>query len=89
MCSGSMRYNIAFSKQTKRWTVKPIHEDKDYTYLDDLVEDVLYQKLHNTDLLDFDTPQSLGLPHNIAPIPPPSKDSLISSHTSRFPVCDV
>ena len=56
MCPGSMRYNIAFSKQTKRWTVKPIQEDKDYTYLDDLVEDVLYQKLHNTDLLDFDTP---------------------------------
>ena len=51
MCPGSMRYNIAFSKQTKRWTVKRIQEDKDYTYLDDLVEDVLYLKLHNTDLL--------------------------------------
>ena len=88
-----MRYNIACSKQTKRWTVKPILEDKDYTYLDDLIEDVLFQRLHVqdniNDLLDFDTPQTLGLPHNIAPIPPPSKDSLITAHTSRFPVCDV
>ena len=70
--------------------MKPIQEDKDYTYLDDLVEDVLFQRLHvqdnMTDLLDFDTP--LGLPNNIAPIPP-SKDSLITSHTCRFPVCDV
>ena len=39
-------------------------------------------KTNMSDLLNFDTPQTLGLPHNIALIPPPSKDSQITPHTS-------
>ena len=35
---GDMRYNIVYPKGRKRWIVKKLLEDKDYSHLDTLLE---------------------------------------------------
>ena len=66
--------------------MKKISQEKDYSYVAELMQDVVDLRVQSseTDLTDYETPQSLGISSNIAPIPKPSKDFLISTHSTRF-----
>ena len=63
---------------------KPILEDKDYTHLCHMMEDVqLRLDEHRQELFDYDKPDCI--PHNIASIERPPKQDIIVQHISRFP----
>ena len=62
-----------------------ILEDKDYTHLCHMMEDVVQLRLdkHRQELFDYDKPDCI--PHNIASIERPSKQDVIAQFISRFP----
>jgi len=64
---------------------KPILQNKDYTHLTHMMNDILELRTHGKqqDALDFD--RALTLPQSIATIERPPKDEIIAKHTSRFP----
>ena len=64
---GKARYLIVFPKGRKSWVAKPILEDKDYTHLCHMMEDIVQLRLdeQRQELFDYDKPD---LPHNIASI---------------------
>ena len=64
---------------------KPILEDKDYTHLCHMMEDVVQLRLdeHRQELFDYDNPDCIS--HNIASIERPPKQDVIAQHISRFP----
>ena len=60
------KYNIMYPKGRKRWIVKKILQDKNYSHLDTLLDDVI-QLQHTPSKLDihnFELPDSI--PKNIA-----------------------
>ena len=65
--------------------VKPILEDKDYTHLHHMMEDIVQLRLneHRQELFDYDKPDFI--PQNIASTDRPSKYQLVAQHISRFP----
>ena len=81
---GKARYLIVFLKGRKSWVAKPILEEKDYTYLCHIMEDVAQLRLdeHQQELFDYDKPDFM--PQNIASIERPPKQEVITQHTSRF-----
>ena len=69
---GSLRYNLVFPKVHKTWVVKPIMEEKDYKYLDVLMENILaFKRLKKKS-------------KNIATKEKPDKETAIKTHISRF-----
>ena len=57
-----------FPKGRKLWVAKPILEDKDYTHLCHMMEDIVQLTLdkHQQELFDYDKPDFI--PHNIPSI---------------------
>ena len=82
---GKARYLIVFPKGRKSWVAKPILEEKDYTHLCHIMEDVVQLRLdeHRQELFDYD--KSDFIPQNIASIERPPKQEVITQHISRFP----
>ena len=75
---------MEYSKRSKKRVVKPIREQKQYSYLDDMVEDVIKLQLSGSqeDICQIEIP--VMIPKNIAPEVCPNKDKLIKEHCSRF-----
>ena len=65
--------------------MKPILENKNYTHLMHMLDDIIQLRLHGNkpDTVTFAKPSTL--PHNIATIDKPPKEQVIAAHTSRFP----
>ena len=82
---GTSRYLITFPKGRKSWVAKPILEDKDYTHLVHMMEDVVHTRMDRDkhELFDYDIPDTI--PRNIASVERPSKEQVIAQHISRFP----
>ncbi|XP_041479210.1 uncharacterized protein LOC121426873 [Lytechinus variegatus] len=78
---GSLRYRYVFSKHTKEWIRKKVPEDKDYTYLWEVMVAVLEMKMG--EFLPED-PIIPHLPENIAPVPRPPRAEIDSRATTRF-----
>jgi hypothetical protein len=79
---GEKRYNVCFSKITKTWSAKPVKEEKDKTYLHDMIErtvEVVSKRICQT---QPDIPDHL--PTNIAPVQKPEKAEVIKRQQSRF-----
>ena len=70
------------------WVVKPILEDKDYTHLCHMMEDVVQLRLdeHQQELHVFDYDKLEFIPQNIASIERSPKQDIIAQHISRFPM---
>ena len=64
--------------------MKKILEDKDYSHLDALLDDVitLRQLPHRLDIHNFEQPDSI--PKNIAQSERPPKQEVIDAHITRF-----
>ena len=75
---GSLRYNLIFPKVCKTWVIKLIMEEKDYKYLDVLMENIL----------EFKRPtkksKKIKKSKNIATEEKPDKQTAIKTHISRF-----
>ena len=73
--------------RSKKWVVKPIPERKQYSYLHDMVEDVIRLRLNGSqeDICEIEIPDTI--PKNIAPEVRLNKDKIIKEHCSRFSYC--
>jgi len=65
MCTGKPRFKVLFPNRRKAWVAKPILQNKDYTHLTRMMNDILELWTHGKqqDTLDFDKP--LTLPQKI------------------------
>ena len=79
--TGERRYKKRFPKAYKHWVVKPVLDQKTYTYREDMLEAVIKKCQHNDAKR---IPILRTIPRNIASVIPPSKDELIERHKSRF-----
>ena len=78
---GEKKYKLVFPKGQKKWVAKPIKIEKSYSFVQDLMESVFFMKNDTTD--DEDVTTSC-LPKNIAPIPRPSREEVITAHRTRM-----
>jgi len=78
---GNKKYIIVYPKGRKRWVVKKLLEDKDYTYLHALLDDVIEVR-QNPDRHTFEVPNNI--PRNIALIEKPPKQQAVDAHITRF-----
>ena len=78
---GQLRFNIKFTKQSKSWIAKPIAQHKNNNWAIDLMNSVILVK---TKVMLATNPDIPELPKNIATLPQPPKDELITQMTSRF-----
>ncbi|XP_063969971.1 uncharacterized protein LOC129284132 [Lytechinus pictus] len=78
---GALRYKYAYSKATKTWIVRKVPEDKEYTYLWDILVGCLQMKSGNFEVQPANIPH---LPQNIAPVPRPPQEDLLAHFTTRF-----
>ena len=79
--AGIDRFNVVSSKITSNWTSKPIKEDKDRTYLHNMVKETV-ELVRSKKTLP--PPSIPDLPKNIAPTPKPDKQEVIQNQKSRF-----
>ena len=76
---GDVRYNIFYPKGRKRWNIKKLLEDKDYSHLDTLLDDVITLRLIPSRLEQPD-----NIPKNIALSQRPPKQEVIDAYITRF-----
>ena len=81
--TGDVRYNLSNSKGRNKWILK-ILEDKDYSHLNTLLDDVitLRQTPTRLDIHNFEQPDNI--PKNIAKSERPPKQEVIDAHITRF-----
>ena len=79
--AGAERYKVCFPKAHKRWVVKPITQKKSFDHLSVLLTKVLERCEAGNAVAD---PPPVVLPRNIASVPAPPKEDLITNHRSRF-----
>ncbi|XP_071851737.1 uncharacterized protein [Apostichopus japonicus] len=78
---GQKRYNVVFSKASKKWVIKPIYEAKEYSFIYDLLMNAVAMKIGHLHVLP---PVKKDLPQNIARVPKPSKAELVNTLKARF-----
>lgn len=78
---GNLRYKMVFPKQSARWVVKPIKEDKNKGYVHEMVERVI--QCCNDDI-KLPEPAIPSIPRNIASTPVPKKTDVKATQRSRF-----
>ena len=78
---GEKRYNVVFPKGKKKWIAKPIMDEKSYSFVQDLMKEVL---LYKNDKKKNKLTQPKKIPKNIAAFPRPSKQEIIDKHKSRM-----
>ena len=78
---GAKRYNVVFPKGKKKWVAKPIMEEKSYSFVQELMKEVLVCR-NNGKKTKSTKPATI--PKNIASFPLPSKDEIITKHKSRM-----
>ena len=72
---GAKRYNVVFPKGKKKWVAKPIMEEKSYSFVQELMKEVLVCR-NNGKKTKSTKPATI--PKNIASFPLPSKDEIIT-----------
>ena len=83
--TGDVRYNLAHSKgRNKKRILMKILEDKDYSHLNTLLDNVitLRQTPIRLDIHNFEQPDNI--PKNIAKSERPPKQEVIDAHITRF-----
>ena len=78
-------YKLVFPKGKKKWVAKPVKMAKSFSYVLDLMEDIF--SINNDNIDDKDTTDDeynkivhASIPKNIAPIPRPSREEVITEH---------
>ena len=71
-----------YSKARKEWTLRQIYDEKQYDYLDELVEKIVLRRLDPT--ISMDNPPPLTQQRNIARTDKPDREYAIEHHHSRL-----
>ena len=82
--TGEIRYKVAYPKGRKDWVAKPITEDKLYHYIAEMGTRVVALQCSYTSEPSNHKFTSSQIPANIAPVPCPPKQEVITKHRSRF-----
>ena len=82
------RYRAQYSKKTKRWRPVALLKPKAYSYIPDLLVQIFQTRTSVPGQVDQRIVRSAEDPRNIAPniaiIPRPTVQQLLSEHKSRF-----
>ena len=78
---GTKRYTVVFHKGRKKWVAKPVTEKKSYSFVQNLMKDVL---LHRNNRSQPTSTMPTRIQNNIAPTSRPSTDAVIKAHKSRM-----
>ena len=83
---GSLRYKTVCPKAKKEWVAKPIYEQKDYSFVEEMMEGVLRRKLQNIKGTQpqYFSPPAKALEKNIAAVENPGKEVVTARRISRF-----
>ena len=85
---GLQRFKLVFPKSQKDWVVKPMYEKKSYDYLEDMLEEVLYERQESHSQAPLRkrkaAPQPEAIASNIARSEKPRKADIITRHRSRM-----
>ncbi len=73
-----------FSKRTQRWTAVKVLEPKTYNYIPELISKVFEKKESSGAHVGVSSEDPVRIAPNISAVPPPSVQSLVESHKSRF-----
>lgn len=77
---GKPCFKFAYTKTSSKWVAKPVYGSKTYDYVYDMLNAVvMQQETHSLPAV-----VASGQCHNIAPVPAPPKDELLTRHISRF-----
>ena len=85
---GNIVYHRKYRKQTKKWDTAPVRCPKMYSYMDDLVADIIRlreksdQTTRSKVTLPSNHPRNLQL--TIGHVPPPETSEILSTKQSRF-----
>ena len=79
---GQGKYNLGYSKITKRWSSKPIKIKKGKTHYFEMINQIVEIIKNKIQLPLPKLPENL--PKNIAPTERPNKKIVIETETSRF-----
>ena len=86
---GNIKYKLVFPKGQKKWVAKPVKTRKSYSFVEDLMEAVFSFEDTKTDDKDTtddedNTTTPATISKNIAPIPRPSREEIITAHKTRM-----
>ena len=84
---GNMKYKLVFPKGQKKWVAKPVKTRKSYSFVEDVMEAVFsFEATDDKDTTDDEdnTTTPASIPKNIAPIPRPSREEIITAHKTRM-----
>ena len=77
--TGEKKYKTVYSKVSSSWVAKKIMEDKNKTFIQDILQTIWEVTGKN-----LKGPVLEATPKNIAPIPNPGKSKVVKSPVSRF-----
>jgi hypothetical protein len=81
--AGEDRYRLVFPKAKKHWVVKAVYVEKDYSWRQDLIKNVLsFFCNDNNETVQIDS-GLFAIPPNIASEQRPDKSEAIKNHVSR------
>lgn len=86
--TGQQRFGIMFPKASGRWGVRKVYVSKTYNYRQEMMSMVVDKKLSGDTIKAPHQEKSKVLPRNIAPVPAPSKASLVEGHVTRFKIVE-
>ncbi|XP_063967369.1 uncharacterized protein LOC135157003 isoform X2 [Lytechinus pictus] len=78
---GEQKVALKYSKRTKEWVAKLMKEKKDYSYLVEILENILKMRSGEIEVETVVLPE---LPKNVAPTPRPSKEEVMARKYTRF-----
>ena len=75
----------AYSKAQAGWVLKKVHETKDYTYRSRIMASI-QNSVSANEPIEIDMTEYIPqeMPKNMAPVPKPSKESMLEKHRSRM-----
>ena len=82
--AGDLRYKVVYPKGRKDWVAKPITEVKSYDYIAAMLTKVVEARHNDMTIPTEELKPSSQLPPNIADVPQPPKQDVISKHRTRF-----
>ena len=77
---GEKKYKVVFPKGKKKWVAKPVMARRSFTFIQNLMEDVL--SFNNDGQGNLKMPANI--PKNIALTPRPTKEEVVQAHRSRM-----
>ncbi|XP_062612063.1 uncharacterized protein LOC134273856, partial [Saccostrea cucullata] len=85
---GSLRWQRSYNKKTSRWSVHPVKEEKKYSYVQDLIREIIRSRIEDdvgmNRPLELEEEDPRRIAAHLAPVPPPPTKEIVATQISRF-----